>query len=51
MFLIAPWQCVQYLVCISHVSKSLDWSRSIGGISSDPGGPSHGTGPCFPNHW
>mmetsp|Transcript_5085 Transcript_5085/g.20427 ORF Transcript_5085/g.20427 Transcript_5085/m.20427 type:complete len:254 (-) Transcript_5085:4724-5485(-) len=46
----APWQCVQYLVCISQVSNSLLWSRSMGG-SSAPSGPAHGTGPCFPNHW
>ena len=31
VFRSAPWQCVQYLVCISQVSNSLLWSRSTGG--------------------
>ena len=44
----APWQCVQYLVCISYVSKSLLESRSMGGICSVPG--AHGIGPFFSNH-
>ena len=50
VFFSAPWQCVQYFVCISHVSKSFAWSRSMGGMAS-PAGPDHGIGPLRPNHW